>query len=147
LIAENYSTHKTALIRNLFAKRSRFHFNPTYGSWINFVERWFNEIRRQNQACGMHPRRGGTIRLLLGSTLMSTRGADRRGVLNMLEQQHDFLCGVLHLAALDKRRRGLPSIQLLAQEFVQKVRLVVRINSRAEPEKAGCQVPKAVDAA
>ena len=46
LILDNYGTHKTALIRNWFAKRPRFHlhFTPTYGSWINLVERWFGEI-------------------------------------------------------------------------------------------------------
>ena len=43
LIADNYATHKTALIRNWFAKRNRFHlhFTPTSGSWLNLVERWF----------------------------------------------------------------------------------------------------------
>src|SRR5215470_5573884 len=46
LILDNYATHKTAAIRNWFAKRPRFHahFTPTYGSWINLVERWFGEI-------------------------------------------------------------------------------------------------------
>lgn len=46
IIADNYSTHKTALIRKWFAKRPRFHlhFTPTYGSWINLVERWFAEL-------------------------------------------------------------------------------------------------------
>jgi transposase len=46
LIADNYGTHKTALIRKWFAKRPRFHvhFTPTYGSWINLVERWFAEL-------------------------------------------------------------------------------------------------------
>jgi transposase len=46
IVMDNYGTHKTALIRNWFAKRPRFHahFTPTYGSWINLVERWFAEI-------------------------------------------------------------------------------------------------------
>ena len=46
IIVDNYGTHKTALIRNWFAKRPRFHvhFTPTYGSWINLVERWFAEL-------------------------------------------------------------------------------------------------------
>src|SRR5215831_12330154 len=46
IIMDNYGTHKTASIRNWFAKRPRFHmhFTPTYGSWINLVERWFAEI-------------------------------------------------------------------------------------------------------
>jgi transposase len=46
IIADNYGTHKTAPIRNWFAKRPHFHihFTPTYGSWINLVERWFAEL-------------------------------------------------------------------------------------------------------
>ncbi len=46
LVADNYGTHKTAMIRKWFAKRPRFHvhFTPTYGSWINLVERWFAEL-------------------------------------------------------------------------------------------------------
>ncbi len=46
IVLDNYGTHKTALIRKWFAKRPRFHvhFTPTYGSWINLVERWFAEI-------------------------------------------------------------------------------------------------------
>jgi transposase len=49
IIMDNYGTHKTAMIRNWFAKRPRFHvhFTPTYGSWINLVERWFAEITNQ----------------------------------------------------------------------------------------------------
>jgi transposase len=43
LIMDNDGTHKTPLIRHWFAKRLRFrvHFTPTYGSWLNLVERWF----------------------------------------------------------------------------------------------------------
>src|SRR3984893_2978380 len=46
IIRDNYGTHKTAMIRKWFAKRPRFHvhFTPTYGSWINLVERWFAEL-------------------------------------------------------------------------------------------------------
>jgi transposase len=53
LIADNYGTHKTALIRRWVAKRPRFHihFTPTSASWINLVERFFaaltaKQIRR-----------------------------------------------------------------------------------------------------
>src|SRR5215469_9635020 len=46
LILDNYSTHKTALISKWLLKRPRFHvhFTPTYGSWLNLVERWFAEL-------------------------------------------------------------------------------------------------------
>jgi transposase len=46
IVLDNYGTHKSAIIRKWFAKRPRFHvhFTPTYGSWLNLVERWFAEI-------------------------------------------------------------------------------------------------------
>src|SRR6202045_4883577 len=46
IIMDNYGTHKTALIRNWFAKRPRFHvhFTPTGASWINLVERFFSTL-------------------------------------------------------------------------------------------------------
>jgi transposase len=46
LILDNYGTHKTPIIRKWLAKRPRFHvhFTPTYGSWLNLVERWFAEL-------------------------------------------------------------------------------------------------------
>jgi transposase len=49
IVGDNYGTHKTAIVRRWFAQRPRFHvhFTPTYGSWINPVERWFAEITNQ----------------------------------------------------------------------------------------------------
>src|SRR5437879_8282538 len=46
LILDNYGTHKTVLIRKWMLKRPRFHvhYTPTYGSWLNLVERWFAEL-------------------------------------------------------------------------------------------------------
>lgn len=53
IIMDTDSTHKTALIRNGFAKRPRVpvHFTPTDGSWLSLVARWFaaltmKQIRR-----------------------------------------------------------------------------------------------------
>jgi len=56
LIMDNYGTHKTALIRNWFAKRPRFHvhFTPTYGSWLNLVERWFAALTNKQLRRGVH---------------------------------------------------------------------------------------------
>ena len=55
IMMDNYGTHKTAIIRNWFAKRPRFHvhFTPTYGSWLNLVERWFAEITNKRIRRGM----------------------------------------------------------------------------------------------
>jgi transposase len=46
IILDNSGTHKTPLIHRWLAKRPRFyvHFTPTYGSWLNLVERWFAEL-------------------------------------------------------------------------------------------------------
>ena len=56
LIADNYATHKTALIRNWFAKRPRFHihFMPTSASWLNLVERWFGLLTEKQLRRGVH---------------------------------------------------------------------------------------------
>ena len=56
LIADNYATHKTALIRNWFAKRPRFHihFTPTSASWLNLVEGWFGLLTEKQLRRGVH---------------------------------------------------------------------------------------------
>jgi transposase len=49
IVADNYSTHKTAMIQRWLAKSPRvhMHFTPTYPSWINQVERLFAEVTRE----------------------------------------------------------------------------------------------------
>jgi putative transposase len=49
IIVDNYATHKHRRVRRWFAARPRFHvhFTPTYASWINQVEIWFNRITQQ----------------------------------------------------------------------------------------------------
>ena len=44
LVLDNYATHKHAQVRRWLAARPRFHvhYTPTYGSWLNQVEIWFN---------------------------------------------------------------------------------------------------------
>jgi len=56
LILDNYGTHKTPQIRTWFAKRPRYHlhFTPTYGSWLNLVERWFAELTTKQIRRGAH---------------------------------------------------------------------------------------------
>jgi len=56
LILDNYGTHKTALIRNWLAKRTRFHlhFTPTSASWLNLVERWFAALTDKQLRRGVH---------------------------------------------------------------------------------------------
>lgn len=56
IIMDNYGTHKTPLIRAWLAKRPRFHvhFTPTYGSWMNLIERWFGELTTKQIRRGAH---------------------------------------------------------------------------------------------
>ena len=56
IVMDNYGTHKTPLIRAWFAKRPRYHvhFTPTYGSWLNLVERWFAELTTKQIRRGAH---------------------------------------------------------------------------------------------
>ena len=56
LILDNYGTHKTPIIWRWLAKRPRFHvhFTPTYGSWLNLVERWFAALTTKQLRRGAH---------------------------------------------------------------------------------------------
>ena len=49
LIVDNYGTHKYARVKKWLASRPRFHlhFTPTYASWLNQVEIWFNIITQK----------------------------------------------------------------------------------------------------
>jgi len=56
LVLDNYGTHKTALIRRWLLRHPRFkvHYTPTYGSWINQVERWFAMLTEKQIRRGSH---------------------------------------------------------------------------------------------
>lgn len=49
LIVDNYATHKHQKVRNWLAARPRYHvhYTPTYSSWLNQVEIWFNIITQK----------------------------------------------------------------------------------------------------
>ena len=49
LVVDNYATHKHAKVRNWLAQRPRYHihYTPTYSSWLNQVEIWFNIITQK----------------------------------------------------------------------------------------------------
>jgi transposase len=48
VIADNFNAHKHQKVREWVAKRRRLtlHFTPTYASWLNQVEIWFNIFSR-----------------------------------------------------------------------------------------------------
>ena len=49
LVVDNYATHKHARIKRWMALHPRYHvhYTPTYASWLNQVEIWFNLITQQ----------------------------------------------------------------------------------------------------
>ena len=49
LVLDNYATHKHAKVKRWLAARPRYHvhFTPTYSSWLNQVEIWFNLITQR----------------------------------------------------------------------------------------------------
>lgn len=49
LVIDNYTTHKHAKVRRWLAARPRYHvhYTPTYASWLNQVEIWFNIITQK----------------------------------------------------------------------------------------------------
>ena len=46
VILDNLSTHKAPKVKRWLLRHRRFHlhFTPTYGSWMNMVERWFSAL-------------------------------------------------------------------------------------------------------
>jgi transposase/transposase-like protein len=46
VILDNLATHKTPVVQRWLLRHRRFHFHftPTYGSWMNLVERWFSAL-------------------------------------------------------------------------------------------------------
>ena len=49
LIVDNYATHKHPRVQRWLAARPRYHvhFTPSYFSWLNQVEIWFNIITQK----------------------------------------------------------------------------------------------------
>ena len=48
-LCASLSAHKTLAVRDFLRQHSRvrFHFTPTYSSWLNQVEIWFAKIERE----------------------------------------------------------------------------------------------------
>jgi transposase len=56
LVMDNLSTHKSPTIVRWLTSHPRFHvhFTPTYGSWLNQVERWFGLLEQRQIKRGSH---------------------------------------------------------------------------------------------
>jgi transposase len=55
IVLDNLSAHKTSAVKDFLDQnpRVRFHFTPTYSSWLNQVEIWFAKIERDVIARGV----------------------------------------------------------------------------------------------
>src|SRR3954454_737214 len=55
IVLDNLSAHKTEAVRGFLEAnpKVRFHFTPTYSSWLNQVEIWFSKIERHVVARGV----------------------------------------------------------------------------------------------
>jgi transposase len=56
IILDNLSAHKTPLVQKWLLRHRRFHlhFTPTYGSWMNLVERWFSALTKKKLQRSAH---------------------------------------------------------------------------------------------
>ena len=55
IVLDNLAAHKTQAVEQFLAEhpKVRFHFTPTYSSWLNQVEIWFAKIERDVIARGV----------------------------------------------------------------------------------------------
>src|SRR5690606_35274168 len=55
IVLDNLSVHKTKAVQEFLNAhpKVRFHFTPTYSSWLNQVELWFAKIQRDLLARGI----------------------------------------------------------------------------------------------
>jgi transposase len=55
IVLDNLSAHKTKAVQQFLANhpKVRFHFTPTYSSWLNQVELWFAKVQRDLLAPGI----------------------------------------------------------------------------------------------
>lgn len=62
IVPDNLSAHKTKAVEEFLAQhpKVRFHFTPTYSSWLNQVELWFAKIQRDVISRGIFTCGSGT---------------------------------------------------------------------------------------
>ena len=67
IVLDNLSAHKTPAVEQFLAEhpKVRFHFTPTYSSWLNQLELWFAKIERDVIARGVFTSVGDLRRKLM----------------------------------------------------------------------------------
>jgi transposase len=77
IVLDNLSAHKTQAVREFLEDnpKVRFHFTPTYSSWLNQVEIWFAKIERDVIARGVFTSVADLSRKLMKYIHASTKSA------------------------------------------------------------------------
>jgi hypothetical protein len=76
IVADNLSAHKSREVRAWLASKRRvhMHYTPTYASWLNQVEIWFNMFTRDVVRGGVWPSK----RALVDQSMEYVRGYNRK---------------------------------------------------------------------
>ena len=120
LVVDNYSTHKHAKVKRWLAARPRYHihFTPTYSSWLNQVEIWFNIITQKAIRRGsfssvtqlkekMRPPLHRALQQLRHAALLVDRHRGLHPPEDRAAPLHRALQQLRHAALLVDRHRGL----------------------------------------
>jgi transposase len=77
IVLDNLSAHKTPAVREFLEHnpKVRFHFTPTYSSWLNQIEIWFAKIERDVIARGVFTSVSDLSRKLMNYIRASARSA------------------------------------------------------------------------
>ena len=77
IVLDNLSAHKTQAVREFLEAhpKVRFHFTPTYSSWLNQIEIWFAKIEREVIARGVFTSLSDLSRKLMNYIRASARYA------------------------------------------------------------------------
>lgn len=67
VIVDNLATHKQADVKSWVASKKRIHmyFTPTYASWLNQIEIWFNIFTRDVLRGGVWPSKQALVRQIM----------------------------------------------------------------------------------
>ena len=105
LVVDNYATHKHEKVKRWLSARPRYHvhFTPTYASWLNQVEIWFNLITQRAIRRGTFTSVRDLVRKIDDfvrqykkhpSPFTWTATAD--SILGKLERLSQLICGTAH---------------------------------------------------
>ncbi len=137
IILDNLSTRKTPKVQRWLLRHRRFHlpFTPTYGSWMNLVERWFLALTTKNivRVLVLGAGFGG---LELSTTLSDQLGDDVE--VTLIDKAEGFVFGFSKLDVMFGRRTAATVLHPYADIVKPGVRFVQSaIRARSIPRHGG----------